>query len=147
LTVVTMVNMFTGDLREVSMADEPTCGQGLARHSDLLQHVAELVDSVADSLNAHRPALVPTDTNSQQEGRVYEELAAAQREAAAKLRAIAAEMAAQRDLPMGRHDVNALSPSDVTDALERTTRAEAQLITHLQDYLNEHQAILDALRT
>jgi hypothetical protein len=125
-------------------AAETTCGQGLAHHAALPQLLGELMESVADNLRAHLPALVSSDANAQQEKRVYEQLAASQQEAAATLQAIGTEMAAQQNLPMGEHDVSAMSTSQVRDALERMTRAETQLVAHLQRQLTEHQAMLDA---
>ena len=35
------------------MAEEPTCGQGLAQHADLPLLIGELMGSVADNLSAH----------------------------------------------------------------------------------------------
>jgi hypothetical protein len=63
------------------------------------------------------------------------------------LQAIGTEMAEQRDMPMGEHDVQAMSPTDVTDALEEMVRAEAQLAALVQQQLTEHQAILDGMRS
>jgi hypothetical protein len=134
-----------GYAEEVTMADEPTCGQGLARHALLPQLIGELMESVADNLSAHLLALASSDANSQREKRVYDQLAASHREAAATLQAIGTEMAAQQNLPMGEHDVSAMSPSEASDALERVIRAETQLVAHLQRQLSEHQAILDAM--
>ena len=37
------------------MAAGPTCGQGLARHAELPQLFAELMESVAANLRAHIP--------------------------------------------------------------------------------------------
>jgi hypothetical protein len=105
------------------------------------------MNSVADNLCAHLPGLVPSDADSQHEKRVYEQLAARHREAAAMLQAIGTEMAEQRDMPMGEHDVHAVSPTDVTDALEGMVRAEAQLVALVQQQLTQHQAILDGMRS
>ena len=129
------------------MAEEPTCGQGLAQHAKLPQLIGELMNSVADNLCAHLPGLVSSDADSHHEKRVYEQLAARHREAAALLQAIGTEMAEQQDMPMGEHDLEAMSPSDVTDALEGMIRAEAQLAALVQQQLTEHQTILDAMRS
>ena len=128
------------------MAEEPTCGQGLARHARLPQLLGELMNSVADNLSAHLPGLVSSDADSQHEKRVYEQLIARHREAAAMLHAIGAERAEQQDTPMGEHDLQAMSPSEVSDAVEGMIRVEAQLVALVQQQLTEHQAILDAIR-
>jgi hypothetical protein len=127
------------------MADEPTCGQGLASHAALPQVMGELMDAVADNLSAHLPGLVSRDDASVYERRVYERLEAQQRDAAAMLRAIGTEMSRHRDMPMGEHDLDAMSPRDVTEALRRMVRAERQLVARLQEQLTEHQAMLDAM--
>ena len=129
------------------MPEESTCGQGLAQHAELPLLMGELMDSVADNLSAHLPGLVPSDENSQQEKQVYEHLAARLREAGAMLHAISTEMAGYQDMPMGEHDLQALSSGDAIDALNRMTRVEAQLVARVQELLTEHQAILDAIRT
>jgi hypothetical protein len=63
------------------------------------------------------------------------------------LQAIGGEMARCNELPMGEHDIQAMSPAHVTDALEAMVRAEARLATRLQDQLTEHQAMLDSMRS
>ena len=109
------------------MSEQPTCGQGLAQHAELPLLIGELFGSVAADLSAHIPGLVSGDENSRREKRVYEHLVARLREAGAMLHAIGTEMAGQRDMPMGDHDLQALSSGEAIDALERMTRVEAQL--------------------
>jgi hypothetical protein len=128
------------------MAEEPTCGQGLAQHADLPLIIGELMGSVADNLSAHLPGLVSSDEDSQHEKRVYEHLVTRHREAAAMLHAIGAEMADHREMPMGEHDLQALSAGQVVDALEGMIRVESQLIARVQQQLTEHQAILATIR-
>ena len=129
------------------MPEEPTCGQGLAQHAELPLLMGELMGSVADNLSAHVPGLVSSDENSQREKHVYEQLAARLREVGAMLHAIGTEMAGQQDMPMGEHDLQALSSGEAIDALKRMTRVEAQLFARVQEALTEHQAILDAIRS
>ena len=56
------------------MADEPTCGKGLAEHSALPAKLAELIGSVADNLEIHMKALDPSDANAIKERDAYESL-------------------------------------------------------------------------
>jgi hypothetical protein len=135
------------DTKEPSMADEPTCGQGLARHAELPRLMGHVMNAVADNLSAHLSALVSGDELVQDERRVYERLTATHRTAAEMLQAIGGEMARCNELPMGEHDIQAMSPAHVTDALEAMVRAEARLATRLQDQLTEHQAMLDSMRS
>jgi hypothetical protein len=128
------------------MADDgPTCGQGLAQHAALPRLVGALLDSVADNLVAHLSGLVSSDQDSRQERRAYESLAARHREIAAMLGALGDEMAGCRDMPMGAHDLDALSSPAVTKALARMVRVEAELAALVEDQLAQHRAMLDEL--
>ncbi len=127
------------------MPEEPTCGQGLAQHADLPLLMGKLMGSVADNLSAHLPGLVSSDENSQHEKLVYEHLVLRLREAGAMLHAIGTEMAGHQDMPMGEHDLQALSSQEAIDALERMTSVEAQVVARVQEALTEHQTILDAI--
>lgn len=129
------------------MPEEPTCGQGLAQHAELPSLMGELMGSVADNLSAHLAGLVSSDENSQHEKQVYVHLAARLREVGAMLHAIGTEMAGHQHMPMGEHDLQALSSAEALDALNRMTRVEAQLVARVQEQLTEHQAILDASRS
>ena len=129
------------------MPEDPTCGEGLAQHAELPLLTAELMGSVAENLNAHLPGLVSSDENSQHEKHVYENLAARLRKAEAMLHALGTEMAGHQDMPMGEHDLHALSSGDAIDALTRLSRVEEQLVARVQEQLTEHQAILDTIRS
>jgi hypothetical protein len=124
------------------MTADATCGQGLAQHAPLPRLVGALLDSVADNLDAHLPGLVSSDADSQREKRVYEQLAARHREVAARLAAIGDEMAGCQDLPMGAHDLEALSSQPVTAALARMIGAETELVGLVTQLLEQHTAML-----
>jgi hypothetical protein len=130
--------------RRMSMAEAVTCGQGLAQHAELPRLLGDLMNAVADNLSAHVLGLVSTDENAQHESRVYEDLVARHRQAAAMLQAIGMEMAGHESMPMGEHDLEAMSSREVADALEAMIRAEEQLIAQVQRYLAEHRAMLDS---
>lgn len=115
------------------MTDQPTCGQGLAEHSVLPASMAELLASLAQNLEAHMLALDLTDDDAKTEYAAYEQLALDHRSIAAKLRAIADEMAGYRDLPMGRHDQEAMTSPRAAAALERFVGAQRQLAEHLAE--------------
>jgi hypothetical protein len=84
--------------------DEQTCGQGLAEYSVLPAQLAEVTEAMAGNLVAHMQALELDDEAARQEHAVYLRLAEEQRQAAARLRAVAGEMAAagRRRLPAVR---------------------------------------------
>jgi hypothetical protein len=109
--------------------------------------MGRLLASVADNLIAHVPGLVPDDEHSQREKLVYERVAARHREAAAMLFAIGDEMAACRNMPMGQHDLVALSSAPVVDALAGMVHAEGELATLLEQQLTEHRTMLRTNRS
>jgi hypothetical protein len=125
------------------MTEQPTCGQGLAQHAAIPRLVGALLDSIADNLTAHLPGLVTTDEDSRREKRVYQQLAERHRQIAAMLDAIAEDMAGHEDLPMGAHDLDALSSTSTAEALARMIRVETELVALVEQQLAQHAAILD----
>jgi hypothetical protein len=119
-----------------------TCGQGLARHAALPAGLADLTEAMADTLQAHMQALDLDDPAALQEHGVYLRLAEEQRQAAARLRAVAAEMAGARDLPMGRHDQAEMSSPQAAAAFQRFVEAKRRLAAVLQELLEEDRRLL-----
>jgi hypothetical protein len=126
--------------------DEQTCGRGLAEHSVLPAQLAEVTEAMADNLMAHMQALELDDEAARQEHAVYLRLAEEQRQTAARLRAVAGEMAAARDLPMGRHDRQAMSSPEVADAFRRFVTARQELLAVLRWMAEQDQRMLAEMR-
>jgi hypothetical protein len=103
------------------MTEQRTCGQGLAAHAPLPAALGRLTAAVAEVLDGHLPSLDPSDAASRAEHRVYVGLVAEHRRLARDLDALGTTMAAQRDLPMGRH-------VESDDANDRTRRAFAEFV-------------------
>jgi hypothetical protein len=87
-------------------------------------------------------ALELDDEAARQEHAVYLRLAEEHRQLAARLRAVAGEMAAARDLPMGRHDQQTLTSPEVGDAFHRFVKAKQQLLALLQRMVEQDQRML-----
>jgi hypothetical protein len=128
------------------MDEQQTCGRGLAEHSALPARLAEVTEAMADNLQAHMQALELDDEAARQEHAVYLRLAEEQRQAAGRLRAVAGEMAAARDLPMGRHDVQTMSSPEVADAFQRFVKARQELLAVLQRMAEQDQRMLAEMR-
>ena len=64
------------------------------------------------------------------------------RQAAAELRGIAEDMAAQRELPVGRHDEKALGSPEIVEAFQRFVAATQALQVLLQELLEQDQRML-----
>jgi hypothetical protein len=122
--------------------EEQTCGRGLAEHSVLPAQLAEVTEAMADNLMAHMQALELDDEAARQEHAVYLRLAEEQRQAAARLRAVAGEMAAARDLPMGRHDPQTMASPEVAAAFRRFVTARQELLAVLQRMAEQDQRML-----
>ena len=127
------------------MDEQQTCGRGLAEHSELPARLADVTNAVADNLQAHMQALELDDEAARQEHAVYLRLAEEQRQAAGRLRAIAGEMAAARDLPMGRHDAQTLTSPEVADAFRHFVKAKQVLLATLQGMAEQDQRMLAAM--
>ena len=130
----------------VFMADEPTCGKGLAEHSALPAQLAELIGSVADNLEIHMKALDPADASARKELDAYESLARQHRQIATLLRSTATEMAGYRDLPMGRHSEEAMSDPKVIETFENLVNIRRETVELLQAMLEQEQRMLADVR-
>jgi hypothetical protein len=122
--------------------EEQTCGRGLAENSALPAQLAEVTEAMADNLMAHMQALELDDEPAREEHAVYLRLTEEQRQAAARLRAVAGEMAAARDLPMGRHDTQTMTSPEVAEAFQRFVKAKQELLALLQRMAEQDQRLL-----
>jgi hypothetical protein len=77
---------------------------------------------------------------------VYQRLVSELRQTAAQMEAIARQMSASRDLPMGRHDLTAMAADEVRHSFEQFVQAEQDLLAMLQRKLEEDQQMLAAMR-
>jgi hypothetical protein len=124
------------------MDEQQTCGRGLAEHSALPARLAEVTEAMAGNLQVHLQALELDDEPARQEHAVYLRLAEEQRQAAGRLRAVASEMAAARDLPMGRHDAETMASPEVGDAFQRFVKAKQELLALLQGMVEQDRRML-----
>jgi hypothetical protein len=124
------------------MAEQPTCGQGLAERSTLPAKLGELAASMAHNLEVHTGALDLSEENARKEHAVYQRLAQEHHAIAAQLRAAGKEMADQHDLPMGKHDQEAMSSPSVIEAFETFVTAEQELLALLQKQVEQDQSML-----
>ena len=109
--------------------------------------LAELIASLAENLVVHMAALDRTDQNADKEYVAYQELAEEYRTVASQLQSTAQKMAGHRDLPMGRHDMRAMSDPKVLKAFERFVTLEQELATLLRTRLEQDQKMLDDMGT
>jgi hypothetical protein len=127
-------------------SEEPTCGKGLAEQSALPAKLGELIASLAENLEVHLTALDLTDENARKERTAYVSLAKKHRDIAAQLTVVAGEMAGYRDLPMGRHDEQAMLDPKVFEIFETFTKLEQELLALLQEQVEQNQTMLAEMR-
>jgi len=111
--------------------DNPTCGIGLAQHAVVPERIGTMFEGLAETLALHRTMLILDDVNARKEDEVYRELADSWSRIARLVRAAAARMAAQRDLPMGAHDATKWG-ADHLRAFEKYVKSESQLLALLR---------------
>ncbi len=129
------------------MEEQPTCGRGLAQNMVVPAALAAVATALAQNLEIHTSALDPRDAAAVQEQDVYERVARSLRDAAIDLHAAAAEMASAVDLPMGAHDMAAITTADLLRAFEGYVGAEDELRRLLEDRREDNEQMLAAIRT
>ena len=124
------------------MAEEMTCGKGIAENSVVPASLGELVAATARVLEVHMKALDLTDDNAKTEMEAYRELAATHRRIAAELSSLAERMAGYRNLPMARHDMAAMMAPAPRHAFAGLVKQEEQLVELLRSRLERDHAML-----
>ena len=124
------------------MADDPTCGEGLAERSRLPLALAELFDRSAENLEVHVDSLRLSDEHARTERDVWLRVAEQHRVLSVQMRMVAELMTAYRDLPAGDHDEEALSSPRVVGAFERFVAAEEEVAALLAEWVEQDQARL-----
>ncbi len=129
------------------MDEEPTCGKGVAENTVLPARLAAVAAAMAEVLEVHRKALDMQDPETKPEADAYTNLALELGEIAAKLQSTATEMTGYRDLPMGRHDEQALSGPEPRTAFETFVKAKADLLMLLEQQAEQDRQMLDEMRS
>ena len=123
--------------------DEPrTCGKGLAERSALPARLSALAAAIANVLERHQQTLDLTDDNARAEHTAYQQLASDYRNLASQLRATADRMAGCRELPMARHDADAMAASNIREAGANLLERERDVAAILETWIEEDQAML-----
>jgi hypothetical protein len=124
------------------MDDEPTCGKGIAANAALPATIAELVTALADTLDAHRPALDQNEPAGRAEDEAYATLVREQREIATRLASLASRMQGYRTLPMASHDMTVMADLARMAPYARFVAIQRQLADMLQQSVSQGEAML-----
>jgi hypothetical protein len=125
------------------MADEPTCGRGLAEHSVVPRKLSDLLASLVENLETHLPTLDSDDPNAALERDAYTSLIAEFRTLGSGLRSVADEMAGYRDLPMARHVASALAAPEIMTAFRNLVQVEREVLDALGRAFEQDRQILE----
>jgi hypothetical protein len=131
----------------VSRSDQPTCGKGLAENSVLPARLGSLLSAMAENLEVHMQALDLTDQNSRAEYEAYGELVKQLHQAASQLQATAHQMAGYRDLPMGKHDEQAMTHPEVRETFEKFVTQKQELSSLLEQTAERDNNLLETMRS
>jgi hypothetical protein len=127
----------------MSSDEQQTCGTGLAASAVLPETLGQVASAMADVLQAHLPTLDQSDVNSRREHAAYESLIRGLRQASDQLAATAKEMVGYRDLPEGRHDMEAMAGQ--VEPFRHFVEQKRNLLALLQDMDKEDQAMLEEM--
>ena len=132
-------------MSENTTDEQRTCGKGLAERSVLPETLGRLIAALAEVLEVHTKALDLTDGYSKAEHAAYSRLVEEHRRIAAELAATAKRMAGHRNLPMGRHDPQAMSHPRAYEAFETFVEIEKELMAALQNSLVQDRQMLSEM--
>ena len=125
--------------------EQPTCGKGLAENSILPARLSNLLAAMAENLETHMKALDLTDPNSRAEYDAYEKLVKEFQQIAVQLQATADQMAGYRDLPMGKHDENAMIHPRVRESFEKFVKLKLELLSLLEQAAERDDQLLEMM--
>jgi hypothetical protein len=124
------------------MANEWTCGKGLAAHAGLPLATGKMVSSLAGMLDNHARAIDLTYADGRGEYVAYASLVAQLKVIAASLGSLGDEMAGYESLPMAPHDMDVLASPELDTAFRALIEAEKALLNVLTATVEEHEQML-----
>jgi hypothetical protein len=129
------------------MAEEQTCGKGVAANAVTPEHMSRLLEALAGVLENHMRALSADDPNGRLELAAYERLVREHRAAANGLKTLAEIMRGYRDLPPAPHDMAPLMDAASVQMLAELVEAQRELGELMQQRADEYGAMLGQMRT
>ena len=128
------------------MAEEQTCGKGVAANAVTPEHMGRLLEATAAVLENHIRALSADDPNGRLEIEAYERLVREHRAAANGLATLAEIMRSYRDLPPAPHDMAPLMDAASVETLAALVEAQRDLGELMQQRVTEYGAMLKQMR-
>jgi uncharacterized protein Yka (UPF0111/DUF47 family) len=128
------------------MAEEQTCGKGVAANAIVPERMGRVLSATADVLRNHIRSLDADDPAGRQEIAAYEHLVREHRAAADALQALAETMRSYRDLPPAPHDMAPLMDEASAETLAALVEAQRALGELMQQRAEEYGAMLEQMR-
>ena len=125
--------------------DDWTCGKGLAASAVLPERLGAVMTAMAEVLHVHMEALDPEDDASKREHEAYRRVSQQLVQMASQLDVLAREMAAYRDVPMGRHDMEAMNRPIVRESFAAFVGRKQELLTLLQETEESDREMLEQM--
>jgi hypothetical protein len=125
--------------------DDWTCGKGLAASAVLPERLGAVLAAMTEVLLVHMEALDPEDDASRREHEAYRRVSQQLGQMASQLDALTREMAAYRDLPMGRHDMEAMNRPTVRESFAAFVGRKRELLTLLQETEESDREMLEQM--
>ena len=127
-------------------SESPTCGKGLAENAVLPAKIGDLMSAMAENLEIHMKALDLDDQDSRVEYEAYEKLVRELQQAAVQLQTTANQMAAYRDLPMGRHDQKIMTHPRVRETFEKFVKRKQEVLSLLEQTAERDNQLIEMMR-
>jgi hypothetical protein len=128
------------------MAEEQTCGKGVAANAVTPERMGRVLEATAAVLENHIRALSADDPNGRLEIEAYERLVREHRAAANGLATLAEIMRSYRDLPPAPHDMAPLMDAASVGTLAELVEAQRDLGELMQLRADEYGAMLKQMR-
>jgi uncharacterized protein (DUF305 family) len=140
------IKRYSRKAKQMNAPDQPTCGKGLAENSVLPERLGNLLTAMAENLEVHMKALDLADPNSRKEYEAYQGLVKEIQQAATQLEETAHRMAGYGDLPMGKHDQQAMTHPRVRETFERFVKRKQELLSLLEQTAERDSTLLEVMR-
>ena len=124
------------------MEAEPTCGKGLAENAVLPENLAAVAEAMAAVLEVHQKSLDLTDPRTRVEFEAYQKVAEDLRGGGWHFKEAAKRMMASRQMPMGKHRVEALASPEAGAVFATFVMAERELLSLLHAGVERDQRML-----
>lgn len=125
--------------------DDWTCGRRLAASAVLPERIDPVMAAMAEVLRVHTEALDGADDASRREYEACHRVSHHLGQISSQLGALAREKVAYRDVPVGRHDMDAMNSPNVRESFAAFVDRKRNLLALLQAMDEDDRAMLEQM--